>query len=77
MTVDEYRHILSTKQCPKCNRQLQATEMGMYGDSYGWIVDGEPFRYTLYARCGGCNTQTSFRDLGIMESSVTAPEQIH
>lgn len=77
MTSNDYRLLLTTKNCPKCNKQFKSEEMGMYGDAYGWSIDDSSFRYTLYAYCFGCHTKTSFNGLGIKEGSKSISQQVH
>ena len=67
MTSDQYREVLTTKRCPRCQTQFIKENMGMYGDSYGYKLDDAGFPYTLYALCRKCYKQTSFKELGIKE----------
>ena len=77
MTSDEYRMLLATKRCPACQKFFNPEDMGMYGDAYGWRIDDSSFRYTLWALCRGCKTQSSFKDLGIQEAAPSISQHIH
>ena len=77
MTSDDYRLLLTTKNCPNCKKQFDAENMGMYGDAYGWPIDDSSFRYTLYAYCRVCKTQSSFKDLDIQEGARSTSQHIH
>ena len=77
MTSDDYRQLLATKKCPKCGKQFDPENMGMYGDAYGWHTDDSSFRYTLWALCRGCKAQVSLKDLGIEQVPPATSQHIH
>ncbi|MFZ2763581.1 MAG: hypothetical protein WAX80_00875 [Minisyncoccia bacterium] len=77
MTSDDYRELLATKCCPKCQKQFSPEDMGMYGDAYGWQIDDSSFRYTLWARCRGCKSQLTFKDLGIEQAPPNMSQRVH
>lgn len=78
MTCDDYRLLLATRKCPRCQKMFEGKDMGMYSDYWGgWKIDDAAFRYTLYAYCSNCNTEVSFKDLGISEALTSMSQRVH